>query len=104
MSIARKLKTLIILAILLCALPGCSHRKDIVGKWRTADANAIVWDFAPNGTVLIGVDQGRYSFGDQNRVKIQTKFATSVYQMEFSGDKLTLRSPKGSDLELTRIK
>jgi hypothetical protein len=103
-SITRNINRPIILAILLCALLGCKKHHDIVGKWRTADTNAIVWDFGPNGVVLIGVDQGRYSFGDQNRVKIQTRYATSVYQMEFSGDKLTLRPPKGSNLELTRIK
>jgi hypothetical protein len=103
-SIIGEIQKLFLMAILLCALPSCSGHRDIVGKWRSADANAIVWEFAPNGTVLIGVDQGRYSFGDQNRVKIQTRFSSSVYQMEFSGDKLILRSPKGSNLELTRIK
>ncbi len=96
---------LIILAALLCAMNGCggpSH--DVVGKWRTADANAIVWEFSPNGSVLVGKDKGRYTFGDQKRIKIQTSFATSVYQMEISGDHLTLTSPSGLKLDLTRIK
>jgi hypothetical protein len=99
-----KILKLIVLPTLLCAFVSCGGRHDIVGKWRTADANAIIWEFAPNGKVLIGVDEGRYTFGDQKRVKIQTRYSSSVYQMEFSGDKLTLRQPKGTSLELTRIK
>lgn len=94
-----------ILAALLCAMNGCggpSH--DIIGKWKTADANALVWEFSPNGSVVIGKDNGRYSFGDQKRIKIQTSFAKSMYQMQISGDHMTLTSPNGSKLEFTRIK
>ena len=96
---------LVVLAALLWAMNGCggpSH--DIIGKWKTANANAIVWEFSPNGSVLVGKDKGRYSFGDQKRVKIQTSFATSVYQMEISDDHMTLTSPSGLKLEFTRIK
>ena len=96
----------IALAVLLCAMAGCggpSH--DIVGKWHTSgDANALVWEFSKNGSLLIGDTRGRYSFGDNNRVKIETPFATSVYQMEFWGDRMTLRDPNGSKLEFTRIR
>src|SRR2546428_5280527 len=97
---------LIALAVLLCAMAGCgSPSRDIAGKWRTSgDANAMVWEFSPNGAVLIGSDKGRYSFGDQNRVKIETPFAKSVYQIEISGDRMTLRQPNRSKLEFTRIK
>jgi hypothetical protein len=101
---ARKIQTLIVLLVLLCGLYACGGHRDIVGKWRTAGPNSIVWEFAPNGTALIGVDQARYTFGDQHRIKIQTRYATSVYQMESSGDKLTLRPVTGASLELTRIK
>jgi hypothetical protein len=90
--------------VVICAFPGCGGHKDIVGKWRTADKNAIVWEFALNGKVQVGVDEGRYTFGDQNRIKIQTHYASSIYQLEIAGDKMTLRSPNGSALELTRIK
>jgi hypothetical protein len=97
---------LIALAVSVCAIGGCGGpSRDIVDKWRTSgDANAMVWEFFPNGSVLIGSDKGRYSFGDQNRIKIQTPFGTSIYQMELSGDHLTLKPPNGSKLELTRIK
>jgi outer membrane biogenesis lipoprotein LolB len=97
---------LIALAVFLCIMSGCGSRsRDIVGKWRTSrDANAMVWEFSPNGAVLIGSDKGRYSFGDQNRVKIETPFAKSVYQIEVSGDRMTLRQPNGSKLEFTKIK
>jgi hypothetical protein len=91
-------------AVLLCAMAGCGSPHDIVGKWRTSDPTAMVWEFSKNGSVLIGSSRGRYSFGDNNRVKIETPFATSVYRAEFSGDRMILRDPKGSKLEFTRIR
>lgn len=96
----------IALAVSLCAMAGCGGRShDIAGKWHTpGDANAIVWEFSENGSVLIGNTRGRYSFGDNNRIKIQTPFATSVYQTEFSGDRMVLREVNGSKLEFTRIR
>src|SRR2546428_4426514 len=95
---------IIALAVLLCAMAGCGSPA-IVGKWRmSADPSAMVWEFSKIGSVLIGNIRGRYTFGDQNRVKIETPFATSVYQMEFSGDRMILREPNGSKLEFTRIR
>ena len=93
-------------ALLLGATAGCGGpSRDIVGKWRmSGDANAIVWEFSKNGSLLIGNDRGRYSFGDNNRVKIETPSAKSVYQMELSGDRLILNDPNGSKLELTRMR
>ena len=98
--------TVIALAILLCGMPGCGGRsRNVTGKWHTSeDANAIVWEFSENGSVLIGNTRGRYSFGDNNRIKIETPFATSVYQMEFWGDRMILREVNGSRFEFTRIK
>jgi hypothetical protein len=82
---------------------GPSH--DIVGKWGTSgDANAMVWEFSKDRSVLIGQMRGRYSFGDRNRIKIETPFAISVYQMELSGDHMILREPNGSKLTFTRIR
>jgi len=52
----------------------------------------------------MGTNRGRYSFGDNNRIKIETSIATSVYQMELVGDKMTLKEPNGSKLALTRVK
>ena len=95
---------IIALAILLCAIAGCGGpSRDIVGKWRTSDGGAMVWEFSKNGSVLIGSTRGRYIL-DRNRVKIETPFATSIYQMAFSGDRMTLKDPNGSKLEFTRIK
>lgn len=68
------------------------------------DANAITWEFSKNGSVLIGNTRGKYSFGDNNRIKIETPFATSVYQMEFQGDRMILREPNGPKLEFTRAR
>jgi hypothetical protein len=64
----------------------------------------MVWEFSKNGSVLVGNIRGRYRFGDQNRVKIETPFATSVYQMEISGDRMILREASGSKLEFTRLR
>jgi hypothetical protein len=94
-------------AVLLGALAGCGGpSRDIVGKWRMSqDTNAIAWEFSKNGSVLIGNTRGRYSFGDNNRVKIEMPFGTSVYQMEFSRpDHMTFRESTGSKLEFTRIR
>jgi len=64
----------------------------------------MVWEFSTNGSVLIGDVRGRYTFGDQNRIKIETPFASSVYQMEISGDRMILREPGGSKLDFTRMR
>jgi hypothetical protein len=64
----------------------------------------MVWEFSSDGSVLMGTNRGRYSFGDNNRIKIETSTYTSVYQMELVGDKVTLKAPSGSKLEFTRVK
>jgi hypothetical protein len=64
----------------------------------------MVWEFSNDGSVLMGTNRGRYSFGNNNRIKIETPIATSVYQMELVGDKMTLRDPNGSKLVLTKVK
>jgi len=66
-------------------------------------SNATVWEFSENGVVLIGDVRGRYKFGDQDRIKIETPFATTVYELKISGDRMTLQEPGGSKLEFTRI-
>jgi hypothetical protein len=93
-------------ALFLCALAGCAKsQNDIVGKWSTAgDSNAMIWEFSKDGSVLMGGTRGKYSFGDNERIKIQTPFGTSVYQMEFSGDQMTLKDPIGSKLLFTKQK
>ena len=100
---ARKLA---VLGLSLCLIAGCGgNARDIVGAWRaSADPNAMVWEFSSDGSVLMGTNRGRYSFGDNNRIKIETSIATSVYQMELVGDKMTLTEPNGSKLVLTRVK
>ena len=96
---------IVALAALLYAIAGCggpSH--DIIGKWRMSqDANAMVWEFSKNGAVLIGNTRGRYIL-DRNRIKIETPFARTVYQMEFSGDRMILREPNGPKLDFTKVK
>lgn len=93
-------------ALFLCALAGCgSAQNNILGKWSTAgDSSAMVWEFSKDGSVVMGGTRGKYSFGDNERVKIQTPFGTSVYQMEFAGDQMTLKDPTGSRLVFKKQK
>ena len=85
------------------AMAGCGN-STIVGKWRMmGGSDAILWEFSANGAVLVGDVRGRYKFGDQDRIKIETPFATTVYQLKISGDRMTLQEPGGSKLEFTRI-
>ena len=94
------------LGLSLCLITGCGgNARDIVGTWRTSpDPNAMIWEFSNDGSVLMGPNRGRYTFGDNNRIKIETSIATSVYQIELVGDKMTLKEPNGSKLVLTRVK
>lgn len=96
-----------VLALLLLALVACdSSRKQIVGKWKTASgAEEMVWEFSPGGAVTMGGTPGRYSFGDNQRLKIETRAATFVYQIEFTGsDRMTWTNPSGAKTELQRVK
>ena len=96
---------IIVLAVFLSAMVGCGN-STILGKWHmSGGSGATIWEFSKNGSILIGNVRGRYKFGDQNRVKIETPFATSVYQLEISGDRMILREPGGGPkLEFTRIR
>ena len=66
--------------------------------------NQTVWEFSSNGSVLAGEVRGRYKLGDQDRIKIETPFSTTVYQLKVSTDQLVLQEPGGSKLEFTRVK
>jgi hypothetical protein len=89
---------------LLFAMAGCGN-PTIVGKWRMmGGSNATLWEFSANGAVLVGDVRGRYKFGDQDRIKIETPFATTVYQVKISGDRMMLQEPGGSKLEFTRMR
>jgi hypothetical protein len=91
------------LAAVILALTGCGN-SSIVGKWRMSGAeNQTVWEFSSNGSVLAGEVPGRYKLGDQDRIKIETPFSTTVYQLKISTDHLVLQEPGGSKLEFTRI-
>jgi hypothetical protein len=90
-------------AVLLVAIAGCGNGS-IIGKWRMAGSDATVWEFSSNGAVLVGDVRGRYKFGDQDRIKIETPFATTVYQLKISDDQMILEEPGGGTLEFTRIR
>jgi hypothetical protein len=91
-------------AVLLFVMAGCGN-PSIVGKWRMSGAeNQTIWEFSPNGSVVVGEVRGRYKFGDQGRIKIETPFATTVYLVKLSSDQLVLQELGGSKLEFARIK
>ena len=91
-------------AALLFVMAGCGN-SSIVGKWRMSGAeDQTVWEFSSNGSVLVGEVRGRYKFGDQERIKIETPFATTVYLVELSSDRLVLQELGGSKLEFTRVR
>ena len=99
----RRAPLLAAFAVLLFVMAGCGN-SSIVGKWRMAGTeNQTVWEFSGNGSVLVGEVRGRYKFGDQDRIKIETPFATTVYVVELSSDQLVLQELGGSKLEFTRI-
>ena len=100
---ARPLFTLA-LAILLFVMAGCGDSK-IVGKWQLSGTeNQTVWEFLSNGSVLVGEIRGRYKFGNQDRIKIETPFSTTVYVVDISSDQLVLQDFGGSKLEFTRVR
>jgi hypothetical protein len=70
----------------------------------SADSDATVWEFSRNGAVLAGNVRGRYRFGDNDRIKVETPFATTVYQVKVTDDQLILQEPGGSKLEFTRMR
>jgi hypothetical protein len=91
-------------AVLLLVMAGCGN-SSIVGKWRMSGAeNQTVWEFSSNGSVLVGEVRGRYKIGGQDRIKIETPFATTVYLMKLSSDQLVLQDMGGSKLEFTRAR
>jgi len=85
-------------------MTGCGN-SSIVGKWRMSGTeNQAVWEFSTNGSVLVGEVRGRYKFGGQDRIKIETPFATTVYLVNLSSDQLVLQDLGGSKLEFTRVR
>ena len=93
-------------AIVLSALAACSGgSQELIGKWQTSEASgAMVWEFTGNGAIVQGPIRGRYSLGDNHRIKIETPQATSIYQMELAGDRLALTDSHGSKLTFTKVK
>ncbi len=77
----------------------------IIGKWcATSGENARVWNFESGGSITQGGMRGRYRFGDDERIKIETPFATAVYRFQLRGDRLTLIDTNGAKLEFSRVK
>ena len=92
------------LLFLFCVAACNRPSSQIIGKWKVeGDSSDVVWEFAKNGAVKSAAGAGKYSFGDRNRLKIHTQFATFVYELELSGDTMTWRDPNGSVTRLKRV-
>src|SRR5438128_10533646 len=77
--------------IALSIIVGCERHRDIVGKWRLeGGAGETVWEFSRNGSVLVGNTRGRYRFGDQGRIKVETTFAQAAYVFEIAAKRMTI--------------
>lgn len=89
---------------LATALVAChGPNRQVAGRWKSADAsNPLVWEFLRNGNVLVGSEPGRYTFGDGNRMKIQTRSATFVHEVEFAHDRMIWKQSNGSKTEFVR--
>jgi len=89
--------------VLIFILAGCGN-SSIVGKWRMSGTeDQTIWEFSSNGAVRVGEVRGKYKFGDQERIKIETPFSTTVYVVKVSSDQLVLEQPDGPKLEFTRL-
>ena len=95
-----------LLALAVALLTSCGGAESqIVGKWKVAgDPSGSVWEFSSNNVVDMAGRKGKYTFGSQGRLKVQTQFATFVYQLELTGDRMVLTEPNGTRLELERLK
>ena len=93
------------LSLTLLVVVACDNSQSrIVGNWKVQnDASATVWEFSKNGAVKAGNISGKYTFGDRGRLKIQTQFATFVYEIEMKDDAMTWKDPNGSRTELKRV-
>lgn len=89
----------------MLGLAGCdSASSQIVGKWKVAgDSSDVIWDFGRDGKVFAGDIEGRYTFGDRGRIKIQTPRATFVHQLQFVGGHMIWTDPDGRRTELVRV-
>ncbi len=99
------LRSWVLIAAVLSLTAACGGPRDrILGKWKAEEsANAMVWEFSKNGVVEAGNTSGRYSFGDGSRLKIQTRSATFVYELQFEDDTMIWKEPNGTRTKLKRL-
>lgn len=92
-----------VLSAIMLVVAGCDNSPGLSGKWRpAANPAGVIWEFSNDGSIVVGSTRGRYSLGDGGRLKIETPFATSVYRLELSRNRMVLTDPGGSRLEFTK--
>lgn len=92
------------LLLFFCASCG-GPAKQIVGQWKMGSGTSeTTWEFFPNKSLTTDGAPGHYTFGDNNRIKIQTATATFVYQFEIQGDTMSWTATDGSKMRFTRAR
>ena len=106
MKTAGTILSVVCVVISIVLLSACDRAgTQIVGKWKlVGDPSGSVWEFSANKAIDMGGRKGKYTFGDQSRLKVQTQSATFVYQLELSGDRMVLTEPNGTKTTLERVK
>jgi hypothetical protein len=105
-AIGNRVAVATLCCLLIGIIAGCGGpRRDVLGKWRPAnDPTGVQWEFAEGGALSIGKTRARYSFGDRERMKVETGSSTAIYQVEVAEDRLLLTDPTGSKLNFVRVK
>jgi len=101
---------LLSLMLAIVMLTSCSQKSAIQGKWQETNGQETL-EFFNDGTVsqvsLAGVDQGssmaaKYEFIDNTHIKFSVGAFGEVQEFSISGDRLTLKNPRGYVKEYRR--
>ncbi len=87
---------------------GSRLQESIIGPWRSETGSSVV-EFYRDGMVEVRPDGGEttrstYEFVDGNTLRIESGGVGFIYDVQISGDTLTMTGDDGETLTLTRLK
>ena len=90
------------------SVSGSRLQESIIGPWRSETGSDVV-EFYRDGTVEVRPDGGEttrstYKFVDGNTLRIESGGVGFIYDVQISGDTLTMTGDDGETLTLTRLK
>jgi hypothetical protein len=90
------------------SVSGSRLQESIIGPWRSETGSDVV-EFYRDGTVEARPDGGEttrstYEFVDGNTLRIESGGVGFIYDVQISGDTLTMTGDDGETLTLTRLK